>query len=978
MLYSSALDLDPDPPSFRESSTDTSLNSSGHFASPATSGTSLDLTNDTHAPLTDKALAEESLCSFDWSNWEDWMLWDGDNNAAKSHDLQTSLPMSTINPSLPSTSEDREISNTQNSTSLGSVDMSIDATNPFVFKGMPSEYGLFDPRLTFDNELQFPVELTKPSTGTVLDSNSFPLEQLQFGAIADAYSSLHVEQSARQNLDFQSFSVSEQSLSPASASHRSASMSSPGSSPYHQSRKRKSSADDDDADSQSPGPKRALGKKAAHKMVEKKYRMNLNDKIAALRDSIPNLRQSDKHCDDDDDNLDGESRRAPNPNKGVVLTKAMEYIRHLERRNKKLSHEMTILKMRADAFRTLAITRSIGLNGGTIQDPKGVPGMYADETQQPYQANSQAVRQDEAHALTRNAQSVRRQSGVGGGGGGGYMSKLMVGSLAGLMIIQGFNENEQAEDTSSPSMRGLLGLPTQFMGSLRHMLHPRSNALGPLHISSLESPLVLLKAVLFMGAILYVIYPSFFDAKPREEDKAKRLSDFTLTEAPSLASPVEVRRSAWLTAVQTVWVPRQSFLLQILALLVKSLKLFLRSAIGWHGYAMLTGATEDQETARVKAWEIALDAQLAGGDAEISMSRLILTMLASGTLPETPYRHMLKALHMHVLLWEAAQSGLGGGSLCRNIAAKFAKWQWEKARKLQKQVNSLPPSNDEASGGDRLPDYLARLLDMDSDAVMVDAVVQRAYNLAWNKPTADKISGPIDGMDSVVEDPAIRSPLDALAAWYSSLVLHNVLINFLEAKTGKADRKAAIPNDLDIALKIAPRASLVQSRCLVARAVLLDESRGANIAAALQALPISSLQSINCAPTNPKTASPGFIRSPIPPDPALAIRCAMAIALLKRPQSSKEAIAFCGQFRFSHNTLGLFGFTAMYNFLDAAFRDKDVANDIRDVLENFAGTLKIWIGQKHIDNSGLEKEAMVNVASLCLEVFNWLIGMKGE
>jgi len=68
----------------------------------------------------------------------------------------------------------------------------------------------------------------------------------------------------------------------------------------------------------------------------------------------------------------------------------------------------------------------------------------------------------------------------------------------------------------------------------------------------------------------------------------------------------------------------------------------------------------------------------------------------------------------------------------------------------------------------------------------------------------------------------------------------------------------------------------------------------------------------------------------------------------------------------------------MYNFLDAAFRDKDVANDIRDVLEDFAGTLKIWIGQKHSDNSGLEKEAMVNVASLCLEVFNWLIGMKGD
>ncbi|KAK1477718.1 helix-loop-helix DNA-binding domain-containing protein [Colletotrichum cuscutae] len=39
---------------------------------------------------------------------------------------------------------------------------------------------------------------------------------------------------------------------------------------------------------------------------------------------------------------------------------------------------------------------------------------------------------------------------------------------------------------------------------------------------------------------------------------------------------------------------------------------------------MLTGLTEEQEAARVKAWSIALDAQLAGGDVEINKSRLTL------------------------------------------------------------------------------------------------------------------------------------------------------------------------------------------------------------------------------------------------------------------------------------------------------------------------------------------------------------------
>jgi len=31
-------------------------------------------------------------------------------------------------------------------------------------------------------------------------------------------------------------------------------------------------------------------KKTAHNMIEKRYRTNLNDKIAALRDSVPSLR----------------------------------------------------------------------------------------------------------------------------------------------------------------------------------------------------------------------------------------------------------------------------------------------------------------------------------------------------------------------------------------------------------------------------------------------------------------------------------------------------------------------------------------------------------------------------------------------------------------------------------------------------------------------------------------------------------------
>jgi hypothetical protein len=48
--------------------------------------------------------------------------------------------------------------------------------------------------------------------------------------------------------------------------------------------------------SSNPPPRRqsAPVKKTAHNMIEKRYRTNLNDKIAALRDSVPSLRMTEK------------------------------------------------------------------------------------------------------------------------------------------------------------------------------------------------------------------------------------------------------------------------------------------------------------------------------------------------------------------------------------------------------------------------------------------------------------------------------------------------------------------------------------------------------------------------------------------------------------------------------------------------------------------------------------------------------------
>lgn len=64
-------------------------------------------------------------------------------------------------------------------------------------------------------------------------------------------------------------------------------------------RKRKTSTSSTSSGSSSgsshPPPRRhSAPKKTAHNMIEKRYRTNLNDKIAALRDSVPSLRVTEK------------------------------------------------------------------------------------------------------------------------------------------------------------------------------------------------------------------------------------------------------------------------------------------------------------------------------------------------------------------------------------------------------------------------------------------------------------------------------------------------------------------------------------------------------------------------------------------------------------------------------------------------------------------------------------------------------------
>jgi hypothetical protein len=594
---------------------------------------------------------------------------------------------------------------------------------------------------------------------------------------------------------------------------------------------------------------------------------------------------------------------------------------------------------------------------GMIQVPDDIRRLHAQTSQQTYQIPQEQY-----------GQQTGRQS-IGPNGwqtGGGYFGKLMVGSLAGLMIMEGFTEAEQSEET--PAGRGLAALPLQFLKSLSQTVHSSLDLKVMGYHVPADKSLAYMKLFLVFGTLLYIFLPSIFSSK-RKSDTGKTQSA-SLSAAPSLASSISVRRQAWLTSIQTVWVPRHNFFLEAAALCLKMVKLSTRNFIGADGYAYLTGITQQQEAARVKAWEIALDAQLAGGDVEVSKSRLTLTLLASGTLPDTPARLMLKALHIRVLLWEVGNAGFNGYYMFHEMAAKMARWKWNEAKNLHR---IMAGSKDKAES--EFPDYLEALLEQECDDVLADCIGQRAYNLAWNLPTTYNVQGPSDGMNGVVDDFAIRSPLDAVAAWYSSIVLQRALTKTFE-KGQTEEKKALIFKDIELSVKVSPVGSRAQVRALVARAILVKEKRGENIAVSLQGL----------APFEPKSeaeTTPNLINTTSSiatlPDIKMSLRCAMAMAYLDRYPSphNPPAVHRLINSIFPVN-LSILGFTAAFHLMERIQDHERVAITCAGALEKLAGNLRIWIGGTEGEKSGLEKGIKRELVERCLLVTKRVIGMEKD
>ncbi|BCR87506.1 basic helix-loop-helix domain-containing protein [Aspergillus chevalieri] len=721
-------------------------------------------------------------------------------------------------------------------------------------------------------------------------------------------------------------------------------------------RKRKTSSDDDGSTvSGVPqnGGKKMPTKKRAHNVIEKRYRANLNDKIAELRDSVPSLRASSKGTNGtllDDEDADGVTP-ASKLNKASILSKATEYIKHLEIRNRRLEDENTALKNRlrqVDKAAEQTVTSAASVSSPSNYTESGAsssPSVFSHTEDAPsdhspsslyppegllqvpdsfkkMQASSKDNAWSQSYIQYPSNGNRTTQTGGGGRRRSNFPNKYMLGALAGLMVLEGLGTEEDTESNE----KGLLAVPVHLLKYLPQINSPSLaywNAVVRSYWASWHARAIIhfgILASLVVGSA-FVVFVYLFNAEPKHSDTSSKVP----VSSGSSLSPYNFRRQAWLTSIQQVGVPRHRFFREWYVVTSRCTEYVLRCLMGWKLYSRITGITEEDEKGRVKTWDIAIDAQLAGGDAEISKSRLVLTIFAAGTLPRSPMRMMLKALHCRILLWRVGDPGSWSFYISNDVARALARYQWDLARQMHR---ALPKDHPDA-----LPSHLAALLTIDSEDVMIDGIVQRAANLTWNRPTQEASDDHEALLDIVEEDPAIQSSLDALAAWWSCHLLQRALLKYFEASSGGPDSKQSrdlFKSKINLALNVAPQPSAAHTRALVMKAVFFEQDRVKNIGAVLAALPSDNGK-------NKKSHNFNFLDSSLPvpvrEEICIAVRCAMIAAIfsarttgdtsLPASFTMQKAINWFNQLPLDPVELTLLGFASVYHLLHVLVSDTD-------------------------------------------------------
>ena len=313
-------------------------------------------------------------------------------------------------------------------------------------------------------------------------------------------------------------------------------------------------------------------KKVAHNAIERRYRNNINDRIAALRKAVPALRElrprktpsgrKSRKAQQEEDLVDGVPA-ATKLNKATILGKATEYIKYLKSRELRLAAEVTGLRelvrsleggeellelWEGEMEKVVAEQEAAAAAAAAAQEEEDSLNMDMDDGEDDDQDD--ADEEDDANAGNSSRSSAasspsmsRRQSRAGGRGpklGSVASSRYMLATFLGVTFLGGGAEialdasaSDATHAVSRPSSaRMVLDTSHQLLKRSTSYMAPSAPIVQethhldhvPAHVLALE----VIRTVSFVICFLFLIWPLLARLIPgssdalREERRARK------------------------------------------------------------------------------------------------------------------------------------------------------------------------------------------------------------------------------------------------------------------------------------------------------------------------------------------------------------------------------------------------------------------------------------------------------------------------
>lgn len=287
---------------------------------------------------------------------------------------------------------------------------------------------------------------------------------------------------------------------------------------------------------------------------------------------------------------------------------------------------------------------------------------------------------------------------------------------------------------------------------------------------------------------------------------------------------------------------------------------------------------------------------------------------------------MLKALHIRVMFWQASDWNW----ICRALnsaASCLARYQWNLAQKIH---NGAIEDTTKVDDHD-LPEHLLSLLERPIEDVMSDVNIQRAHNLAWNRPVSTDAEKDIE-VDEMVDDTAMRGPLDILALWSSTRILQQALYDSIQSSRNSE----ACLSQINLAYRTAPPGSSTSIQALAAIAISSDDDRESKVNDLTHLLLSSTTALLPTSFANIDTCS-----TDVHSNTLVAIKCVKNLVMVsseRNPDSLYNALELLGETFYDFKSMDLLAFAAALQLVSVLLRDPDLASQhlrtLKEILSN--------------------------------------------